>query len=403
MAEIELRDITKIFGDITALNELSFTLGEHEFLVILGPSGAGKTTTLRTVAGLERPDRGRVLIDGDDVTKAEPATRNVAFVFQNYALYPFMTVEQNMAFPLKARRRMSKRDIARRVREVAGVLQIEPLLKRKPTQLSGGQQQRVALGRAMVRRARAFLMDEPLTNLDAKLRTLMRSELKHLQRDQGATTLYVTHDQVEAMTMGDRILVLREGTLQQVGSPHQIYNQPTNIFVAGFVGSPRMNLLPVHPGDDGTLVVEGYDTLLPLKGRVRQAYDRATLREFVLGARPEDVVLSATAEPEMLQATVYASEPLGDRTIYDLRIGSQLMKVKASAHLVVNIGDPMWFRIDMDRAHLFDSTSGERIDSEGAPAPAEIRSTQGTLQELQDSHKEMEHGHQEIPAREVGS
>jgi len=398
MAEIELRDITKTFGDITALNELSFTLGEHEFLVVLGPSGAGKTTTLRTVAGLERPDRGQVLIDGTDMTQVDPATRNVAFVFQNYALYPFMTVEQNMAFPLKANRRMSKRDIARRVREVAGVLQIEPLLKRKPTQLSGGQQQRVALGRAMVRRARAFLMDEPLTNLDAKLRTLMRSELKHLQRDQGATTLYVTHDQVEAMTMGDRILVLREGTVQQVGSPNQIYNQPTNIFVASFVGSPRMNLLPVHPGANGNLVVEGYETPLPLSGRVRHAYNRATLRELVLGARPEDIMLSATVESEMLQATVYASEPLGDRTIYDLRIGTQLIKVKAPAHLVVHIGNPMWFRIDMDRAHLFDSTSGARIDPGGARSPAEIRSTQGTLRELQDSHKEMEHTYERMPA-----
>jgi multiple sugar transport system ATP-binding protein len=362
MAEIELRNITKSFGEVTALNDLSFTLKEQEFLVILGPSGAGKTTTLRTVAGLERPDRGQVLIDGLDVTATVPAARNVAFVFQNYALYPFMTVEQNMAFPLKANKGMSKQEIARRVREVAAVLQIESLLKRKPAQLSGGQQQRVALGRAMVRHARAFLMDEPLTNLDAKLRMLMRSELKHLQRDQGATTLYVTHDQVEAMTMGDRILVLQEGSVQQVGTPDQIYNRPANAFVAGFVGSPRMNLLPVHPGPDGTVVVEGYDAPLELRGRLQRAFNHATLRDLTLGVRPEDVALSVSAEPDTHQATVYASEPLGDRTIYDLRVGAQLVKVKAPAHFVVDIGNPIWFRIDMDRAHLFDATSGERID-----------------------------------------
>ena len=364
MAEIELRSVTKTFGAVTAIKDLSFTVSEHEFLVILGPSGAGKTTTLRTVAGLERPDHGTVLINGANVTRAPPAARGVAFVFQNYALYPFMTVEQNMAFPLKADRRMSKQEIARRVREVAAVLQIGELLKRKPAQLSGGQQQRVALGRAMVRRAGAFLMDEPLTNLDAKLRTLMRSELKHLQHDQNATTLYVTHDQVEAMTMGDRILVLKQGAVQQVGSPHTIYDEPSNLFVAGFVGSPRMNLVPVHPGADGNLSIEAYDTLLPVSGRLRRALERASLRDLILGVRPEDVALSATAEPGTFPAAVYATEPLGDRTIYDVRVGAHVIKAKASPGFTVGIGEPIWFRIDTDRAHLFDTASGQRVDPE---------------------------------------
>src|SRR5581483_7732748 len=224
MAQIVLDRVSKRFGEVVAVRELSLEVRDREFLVLLGPSGAGKTTTLRTVAGLEQPDDGSVRIDGEGMDGRTPAERNVAFVFQDYALYPFMTAFQNMAFPLKAPgSRASSAEIKQRVRAVAATLQIEHLLARKPAQLSGGEQQRVALGRAMVRRPQAFLMDEPLTNLDAKLRTLMRAELKHLHRAIGATTLYVTHDQIEAMTMGDRIAVLRDGACQQVGTPDVIY------------------------------------------------------------------------------------------------------------------------------------------------------------------------------------
>ena len=255
MAQLALESITKRYGDLVAMNDFTLTVRDHEFLVLLGPSGAGKTTTLRTVAGLEKPDQGQVRIGETVVTRMSPAERNVAFVFQFYALYPFMTARENMAFPLKANP-MPKQEIERRVGEVAKTLQIGHLLARKPGQLSGGEQQRVALGRAMVRRPQAFLMDEPLTNLDAKLRTTMRAELKHLQRDLGATTLYVTHDQVEALTMGDRVAVLKSGMLQQVGTPREIYDRPTNTFVAAFVGHPLIALLPCVV-QDGALALEG--------------------------------------------------------------------------------------------------------------------------------------------------
>ena len=242
MAHLKLEHLTKRFGTVTAVNDLTLEIADREFLVLLGPSGAGKTTTLRCVAGLEAPDSGQVFFDGQAMAGVSPAERDVALVFQTYALYPRKTVFQNIAFPLQARH-LGQTDIERQVRQVAGQLHIEHLLQRRPAQLSGGEQQRVALGRAMVRQPRVFLMDEPLTNLDFKLRVEMRTELNHLHHELNTTWFYVTNDQVEAMSMADRIAVLNKGTLQQVGTPRQVYDQPVNQFVAGFVGNPRMNFL----------------------------------------------------------------------------------------------------------------------------------------------------------------
>jgi multiple sugar transport system ATP-binding protein len=264
-----------------------------------------------------------------------------------------------MAFPLKANP-MPKAEIDARVRDAARVLQIEHLLARKPGQLSGGEQQRVALGRAMVRRPQAYLMDEPLTNLDAKLRTSMRAELRHLQRDLGVTTLYVTHDQVEAMTMGNRIAVLKKGTLQQIGTPREVYETPVNVFVASFVGHPMIALLRCRIAGD-YLAIDGSDMTLAAEGRLLGAMKRATNQQVVLGLRSEDVTVSAMAEPGAVPAVVYAVEPLGDRCIYDLKVGGTLLRARTDPEYLLNQGDRVWIGFDPERAHLFDAQSEERI------------------------------------------
>jgi len=382
VARLALQSITKRFGEVVAIKDLTLTVRDREFLVLLGPSGAGKTTTLRTVAGLEKPDAGSVRIGGVEVNRLTPAERNVAFVFQDYALYPFMTAYQNMAFPLKAPNqsgpRPSAAEIDRRVRAIAAVLQVEHLLRRKPAQLSGGEQQRVALGRAMVRRPQAFLMDEPLTNLDAKLRTLMRAELKHLHGEIGATTLYVTHDQVEALTMGDRIAVLRAGTGQQIGTPDEIYHQPANTFVAGFVGNPSMNLLAGRLAStarggsgrgDVAVELDNNAGRVPLRGALASVAATARAAEVVLGVRAEDIRVVPQTVPGALPATVYAVEPLGDRYIYDLQVGRYVVKVKASPAQVLEAGQPVEITFDPDHLHLFDAATQNRLPFAQAGVP----------------------------------
>ncbi len=343
--------VSKSFGDVEALKKLELDIPEGSFFVLLGPSGAGKTTTLRVIAGLETPDTGRVLLNGIDATKANPSYRDLAMVFQSYALYPKQTAAQNIASPLRARK-LSKSDIAEQVNRVAGLLHIEELMDRYPTNMSGGQMQRVALGRALVRDPRAFLMDEPLTNLDLKLRVEMRTELTRIHRSLGKTFLYVTNDQVEAMSMANQVAVLRAGTVQQVGAPTEIYDHPANRWVASFVGSPRMNLLECTA--NGRLSGEGWE--LPNPGFGVSGDTRA-----LLGVRSEDLSLDVREESASLDGAVYAVEPLGDRTLVDIEVGGHRVIVKAKPTASYAIGEKVRVAIDMERVHLFDASSEAAI------------------------------------------
>jgi multiple sugar transport system ATP-binding protein len=377
MAHVQLHNITKRYDSLTAIDNLSLEVKDQEFVVFLGPSGCGKTTTLRSIAGLEHPEEGEILIDGKRVNNLSPADRDIAMVFQFYALYPHMTVYDNMAFPMRAVR-TPKEEIDRRVRDVAKILHVEHLLHRRPGKLSGGEMQRVAIGRAMVRRPKVFLMDEPLTNLDAKLRSEMRAELKRLQNDIGATTVYVTHDQLEAMSMGDRIAVMNQGILQQMGSPGEVYDHPRNLFVAGFIGSPAMNFIPCRllpdragleflaPASAAELPIgttNGQSSvLLPLTEGTRQRLaEQQGVGDLVLGVRPEDIELSRTEKPEFLRAEVYVVEPLGSENIIDLRLAGHVFKARTAPTFTAGIGEPMWARIDQNRMHLFDAATTEAL------------------------------------------
>jgi len=360
MADVVLKNITKRYDEVVAVRDLHLEVRDREFMVFLGPSGCGKTTTLRSIAGLEHPEEGDIFIDGVRVNDLPPSERDIAFVFQFYALYPHMTVYNNLAFPLKAVR-MPADAIDARVKEVARILHIEALLNRRPEKLSGGEMQRVALGRAMVRRPKVFLMDEPLTNLDAKLRAEMRAELKRLQNDIGATTIYVTHDQLEAMSMGDRIAVMNEGLLQQIGTPGEVYDHPRNLFVAGFIGSPAMNFIPcrLHEGDK--LLLDHKTAVLALKASVIERLKGAGPLEMVLGVRPEDIEIATEEHAEFLQAEVYVVEPLGSENIVDLRLGPHVLRVRTAPTFLPKIGEHLWMRINQDRMHLFDTRTTEAI------------------------------------------
>lgn len=341
MAEVTLQAVTKTFGDTVAVKDLDLTIGSGEFVVLLGPTGAGKTTTLRLIAGLERPDAGRVLIDGTDVTALLPATRNVAFVFQQYSLYPHYTAFDNMAFPLRAPgQHFSAEQIDTRVREIAKLLRIESKLQNRATQLSGGEMQRVAIGRALVREPTIFLMDEPLSSLDAKLREGLRVELKRIQRDLGATILYVTHDQLEAMTLADRIGVLSEGELVQLGTPREVYESPRNVYVARRLGSPQINLLdldllPVAHTPNGTASV---------------------------GVRPEDVRLHLKGG---IPASVLAVEHLGAETVVLLNVAGSQVHALLGASAPLRVGEETTIGV-RDGAAIFFDGKGERIDAGGA-------------------------------------
>ena len=371
MAGVRLGDVWKEFGEVVAVKDMSLEIKDGEFMILLGPSGCGKTTTLRMIAGLEEPTRGRIYIGDKLVADPEkgvfipPKDRDIAMVFQSYALYPHMTVYDNIAFPLKLRK-VPKQEIDQRVREVAELLGLMELLKRKPRELSGGQRQRVALGRAIVRKPQVFLMDEPLSNLDAKLRVKMRAELKKLQRQLGVTTIYVTHDQVEAMTMGDRIAVINAGVLQQVGSPDEVYDKPANMFVAGFIGSPPMNFLNATITEDGFVDFGEFRLkLLPDQFEVLGEMGYVG-REVVFGIRPEDVYDAVFAQVKvpgenMVRAMVEIVENLGSEKIVHLRVGGVAFLGAFRSESRVREGQEVDVVFDMKKIHIFDKIPGKAI------------------------------------------
>jgi len=358
MAEIVLDDVWKVFPDGTeAVRELDLTITDGEFMVLVGPSGCGKTTVLRMVAGLEAISKGEVRIGEHVVNDVPPKERDIAMVFQNYALYPHMSVFDNMAFGLKLQK-VAKDEIDERVREAARILDLGDFLRRKPAALSGGQRQRVAMGRAIVRHPQAFLMDEPLSNLDAKLRVQMRAEIARLQHDLGVTTIYVTHDQVEAMTMGDRVAVIRKGALQQADTPQTLYEHPVNLFVAGFIGSPAMNLLEASlSGTDGSVAVELGDDRLPVPDEVMAA--RPDLRNYqdrkiVLGIRPEDMedaslVSDAPAE-RRISSTVELREALGSDVVVHFSLDAPPALTEDVRELAVDVGQEALDRVQQKAA-----------------------------------------------------
>jgi multiple sugar transport system ATP-binding protein len=359
MAHVELRNINKKFRRHTALDDLSLDVGDGEFFVLLGPTGAGKTTTLRLIAGLDAPDSGSIRIAGEDVGRWSAAERDVALVFQYYSLYPHYTVRQNLEFPLKSRhRRLGAEEVAARVARAAQTLRIEHLLERKTDRLSGGEMQRVSLGRAIVRQPRVFLMDEPLSNLDAKLREILRAELKDLQMKFRATFLYVTHDQVEAMSMGDRIGVLNGGRLVQIGTPHEIYNSPRDTFVATFVGSPAMNLLSgVFRDGKVTVAPEKLEIEVPAEvaRRLPPGLDRLTL-----GVRAEDVVVGPGGG---LEGRVYGVENHGVEKIVTLKVDEHSLKATVPAHMAIEVDSAIAFAIDPGKLKFFATQTGVNLVS----------------------------------------
>jgi multiple sugar transport system ATP-binding protein len=361
MASVTYQQVTKRFGDVIAVNELTIHIEDGEFLVFVGPSGCGKTTALRLLAGLEEITSGNIYIGDRLVNDVPPKDRDIAMVFQSYALYPHMTVYDNMAFGLRLRK-VPKKEIDRRVREAARILGIENLLDRKPKQLSGGQRQRVAVGRAIVREPAVFLMDEPLSNLDAKLRVQARAELSKLHQRLGTTFIYVTHDQVEAMTMGTRIAVLNAGVLQQVDTPQNLYDYPINVFVAGFIGSPAMNFFNATLVErDGQVYVDTGDFLLPIPENRQGTYRPYLGREIVFGIRPEDVHDPDFAPPAIhgapVEARVAVTELMGNEIIVYLDTARYEFLGRFDPRATVRVGQTRQVIFNMDRMHIFDRQS----------------------------------------------
>ncbi|TMQ71390.1 MAG: sn-glycerol-3-phosphate ABC transporter ATP-binding protein UgpC [Candidatus Eisenbacteria bacterium] len=362
MAAVTLKGVSKSFGKTRVIENLDLEVRDQEFMVLVGPSGCGKSTALRMIAGLEDVTAGQVLIGDQLVNDLPPKARDIAMVFQSYALYPHMTVRENMAFGLKIRR-LPADEIDRLVSEAARVLDLQNLLDRRPRELSGGQRQRVAVGRAIVRKPAVFLFDEPLSNLDAKLRVQMRAEIARLQRDLKTTTVYVTHDQVEAMTMGTRIAVLNDGALQQVGTPLDVYERPMNLFVAQFIGTPPMNFMKATIGKDGA-TLEGAALRLPTPASWRALAARHVDRAVVIGIRPENIALANGAAPahDGVTAVVEVVELLGSEAVFHGRVGDDLLAAKTESRHAPSLGASVPLRFDLEALHLFDAASQRRLE-----------------------------------------
>jgi len=356
MAKVLMEKLNKHFGEVKAVRDFDLEIPDKEFMVLVGPSGCGKTTTLRMVAGLEDITSGDILIDDKVVNNLPPKDRDIAMVFQNYALYPHMTVYQNMAFGLTLRK-FPKAEIEQRVKDAAEILNIKELLERKPKALSGGQRQRVAVGRAIVRKPKVFLFDEPLSNLDAKLRVQMRVELKKLHDRLQTTIIYVTHDQVEAMTMGDRIVVMKDGLKQQVGPPLELYFHPANKFVAGFIGSPAMNFIEGELVSEGiTLYFQGPEMKLKLPQEKAAQLKDYPEKRVIFGIRPEDLPEAACAAPgETFDVTVEVMEPLGSEVYLDVKAGEHSLIARAEPNTTAKPHGRLCLRPTMENSHLFDS------------------------------------------------
>ncbi len=365
MARVVLKNFTKKFKDVVAVDDVSIDIADKEFAVLVGPSGCGKTTTLRAIAGLEEVTAGEIYIGDILVNDIPPKDRDIAMVFQNYALYPHMDVYNNMAFGLKLRK-FPKEEIDQRVQEAAEILGIEKLLKRRPKELSGGQRQRVAVGRAIVRKPKVFLFDEPLSNLDAKLRVAMRTEISKLHNRLGATIIYVTHDQIEAMTMATRIFILNDGKLQQEGRPLDVYQNPSNQFVAGFIGSPAMNFAPaklLKEGSDYLIDAESFKVKLPAE--FHKAISEHADKQVTFGMRPEDFhdkKFYPEAKPEnTIKVTIEVIEPLGDEVLFYVVSGKHQIVAKLDSRTEAKVGDELELAIEMSETHIFDGETNETL------------------------------------------
>jgi multiple sugar transport system ATP-binding protein len=365
MASVTYDHVYKRFGDVTAVNDMNVEIGDKEFLVLVGPSGCGKSTALRLLAGLEDISDGKILIGDRVVNDVAPKDRNIAMVFQSYALYPHLSVEDNMAFGLKLRK-MPKDEIKRRVDEAAQILGIENLLDRKPRQLSGGQRQRVAVGRAIVREPAVFLFDEPLSNLDAKLRVAMRAEISKLHQRLETTFIYVTHDQVEAMTMATRIAVINSGILQQVDTPQNLYDYPNNLFVAGFIGSPAMNFFPAKlVKDNGKFMVDAKAFAVEIPSEKAKAYEGHAGKNIIFGIRPEDIhdphFTPPNVHTENVEAKVDVTELMGNEIFLHMMIGDNNFVARVDPRSNLRVGEKDQIAFDMNNVHIFDAETEEAI------------------------------------------